>query len=123
MTATPTFFEAIQSVIDLALDDVNVSIPAEVTAYDETTQKATVQPLIKRAVVDAEGKRVVSRRPAIVNVPIVFPGGGGARLTFPILKGDTVMLLFSHASLDAWLSQGREIDPGDERRHSISDAI
>lgn len=123
MTSTPTLSEAVGDLIDLYLDDVNVSLPAKILEYDATTQKATVQPLIKRGHVDPEGRRAVRQRPAIANVPVIFPGGGGARLTFPIAAGDKVMLVFSHASLDKWLNDGREVDPLDDRRHAVSDAV
>jgi hypothetical protein len=94
-----------------------------VESYDSATQKISAQPLIKRGYTDETGERIAERLPIITGVPVVFPGGGGYRVTFPIAKGDTVLLIFSEASLDKWLAHGGDVDPNDDRRHTLSDAI
>src|SRR5690606_33082216 len=50
-------------------------------------------------------------------------GSGGFRVTFPVDAGDEVLLIFSESALDAWLTYGGEVDPVDDRRFSLSDAI
>jgi hypothetical protein len=95
-----------------------------VESYDATTQKASVQPLIKRGYYDEKGGvRQAESLPIITGVPVLFPGGGGCRITWPIAVGDTVLLVFSEASLDKWVVTGGEVDPRDDRRHSLSDAV
>ena len=120
---TPTLYTVIRAVGEQLLRGVNVAIPGRVEAYDATTQRATVQPMIKRAYIDATGARQVANRAPVPDVPIVFVGGGGSRLTFPTAIGDTVLLVFCHASLDAWLNSGKIVDPGDDRRHDPTDAV
>lgn len=44
-------------------------------------------------------------------------------MTFPVKKGDTVMIVMADRSLDRWLSQGGEVTPDDRRQHDLSDAI
>jgi hypothetical protein len=61
--------------------------------------------------------------PVITDVPVVFPGAGDYSVTFPIAKGDTVLLIFAEGSLDQWLTKGGEVDPQDDRRFSLTDAI
>jgi hypothetical protein len=116
----PEFFER---ALRAGLDDLRVGLPARVERYDAALQRADVQPLLKTAFIDEEGKRQVERVPVIPAVPVIFPQGGGYRLTFPLAEGDTVWLTFSSASLDLWLQQGGEVDPGDDRRGHLADAV
>jgi hypothetical protein len=120
---SPSQYRAMRAVAEQVLGGVSVSMPGEIVEYDPAEQRAIVQPMIKRAFIDAAGVRQVSRRAAIPDVPVLFQGGGGSRQTFPVAKGDTVLLVFCDASLDVWLSLGREVDPGDDRSHDVTDAI
>lgn len=131
MAATPTLADAVRRAAQAELADVNVAIPARVESYDPTTQRCSAQPLIRRAYRDEAGERVgdaSARLPVINDVPVVFPGAGSYSITWPVAKGDTVLLIFSQASIDKWLSGGGgsgggDIDPLDDRRHSLNDAI
>jgi hypothetical protein len=109
--------------MDSRLGEVNVSIPARVESYNPTTGRISAQPLIPRAYTDEEGNRQLEDLPVVNEIPIQFPGSGGARVKFPISVGDTVLLLFSQASLDKWLVTGTRVDPGDDRRHALTDAV
>lgn len=120
---TPTLAQAVRAAIEARLVDVHTSIPARVESYDAAKLKVSVKPLIKRGYPDEAGDRVVESLPVITDVPVAFLGTGAFRFTFPIAKGDTVMLMFSQASLDIWLAKGGEVDPVDDRHHSINDAI
>jgi len=98
-------------------------MPGRVESFDASTQKAVIQPLIKRARIDEEGKRQADAIAPVVNVPIMFPGAGGYRITFPVNRGDIVLLIIADASLDHWLAHGGLVDPADDRRNDISDGI
>lgn len=95
MRATPTWADVINRAITARLEDVNVAIPARVESYDDSTQQVSVQPLIKRGYLDEAEERQVEQLPMITGVPVLFPGGGGFRVTFPVQAGDTVLLVFS----------------------------
>lgn len=126
MAATPSLVDAVRRAAQAELADVNVAIPARVESFDPTTQRCSAQPLIRRAYRDEAGERVgdaSARLPVINDVPVVFPGAGAFSITFPVTKGDTVLLIFSQASIDKWLSRGDDVDPLDDRRHSLNDAI
>lgn len=122
-TATPTWTRVLTDCIDARLSDVHTSIPGRVESYDSSTQRASVQPLLKRGYEDEEGERQVEILPVIQDVPIVFPGSGSYADTFPISKGDIVLLVFMENSIDRWLSVGGLIDPSDDRRFALSDAV
>jgi hypothetical protein len=100
-------------------------MPGRVETYDPATQRASVAPLVKDVEVDDEGARTARDFPVITGVPVVFPGAGGFRVTFPVQAGDLVLLVFSDRSLDKLLaSSGAEaVDPIDPRQHDLSDAV
>lgn len=113
----------LRSTITNLTKNLRVALPGRIESYDSTTQKASVKPLISDSYLNETGERVEEPIPVIDSVPVVNLNGGGFYLTFPIKKGDIVLLIFSSSSLDRWLSLGGEVDPLDDRRHDISDAI
>jgi len=120
---TPTLADLISSAVTAGIAAIHVSMPASVEEYDGERQSISARPLIQRGYVDEAGHRQVEELPIITDVPIVFPGSGGFRVTFPVAKGDTVLLLFSESSLDKWLHGGGLVDPEDDRRNCLTDAI
>lgn len=134
-TRGPTLAEVIRRSIDARLLDLRVCLPAVVTSYDASKQMVSVQPLLKQVYEDEEGARQVESLPIVNGVPVVFPGGGGFRLTFPIVDGQTLVgasvppattgiLVFTDRSLDRWLSgSGAEVDPEIDHDHHLADAV
>lgn len=102
---------------------VYTAIPARVESYDAALQQISAQPLIQASYAGEDGVRRHERLPPVTNVPVLMPGGGSMRITFPVEIGDTVWLVFSMLSLDEWLSGGQESTPVSDRRHSLSDAV
>ena len=124
MSRTPTWSEVIKGAIDASLTDVHTCIPCTVTRYDASKQMVDVKPAIKISHEDEEGERQVSSIPVIVNCPIVYPGGGGLVMMFPIAVGDTGMIMFAESSMDKWLAHGgSDIDPGYDQRFHLSDGV
>lgn len=119
----PRLSEVIREHILSQLSEMHIALPGRVESYDPVKQMASIQPVIKQAFIDEEGARQVERLPVIPGVPVQFPQGGGYRLTFPIAAGDSGLLVFSETSLDVWLSVGGEVDPLDDRRSHLTDAI
>ncbi len=103
--------------------DLHTALPGKIVKYDESTQKADVQPLIKERYTDESGAQQSRELPVIPSVPVQFPGAGGYRITFPVAVGDTGLIMFAEASLDKWLVSGGTVDPAEERRHDLTDAI
>ena len=118
-----TFASVIRGHVSKLSKEIHTALPGRVESYDASTQKADVKPLIKSEDIDEEGNAVYYPIPVITDVPVVFPGGGGFRVTFPLTKGSTVLLVFSEASLDTWLSKGGDVEPGVDSRHELTDAI
>lgn len=98
-------------------------MPGRVESYDVALQVADVKPQLLRVARDEDGERVPEDLPVIPSVPVIFPGGGGHFITFPIATGDFGMLLFGEYAIDRWRVAGEAVDPGDERRHGLSGAV
>jgi hypothetical protein len=110
-----TLESAILMAIEAGLSQVWTALPGRVTAWDSTTQRATVQPTVS----DVEPTRVL---PSVV-CPIGFPRSGGYVLTLPVSEGDTGLLVFSTLSMAGWLRSGNEGAPLDTRKHTLSSAV
>jgi hypothetical protein len=109
--------------MDRRLENVRGPMPAKVVSYDATRQSVDVHPQVKFSYEGEDGERVTESQPVITDVPVLFPGGGGLKMQWPLTAGDTVLLVFCEQSIDKWLDQGREVDPGDDRRFHMSDAV
>ncbi len=112
-----------------AMRNLYTCAPAKVVKWDSSKQRANCQILIKRVDKDEEDEDVVSSYPVVPGVPVMFIGAGGFRLTCPIKDGPqgsetTGLLMFSHLSLDKWLTgSGAEVDPEHAHDHALGDAI
>ena len=123
---TPTLAEIVEEAAErIARRSLGGWLPGRVESFDSATCRATIQPLVLENDVDEQGARITRRYPVINDVPIVSLGGGGIRIRVPIVKGDTVYLLFGARSMDKFKATGgtNEVDPDDERHHDLSDAI
>lgn len=102
---------------------LHVALPGRVESFDPEKCRASVKPLLQGAHVQEDGTDLAASLPVLPNVPVLFPGAGGFRVTFPIQVGDTVLLVFSDRALDGWLERGGEVDPQDGRKHHLTDAV
>ncbi len=102
---------------------VRVSMPGRITAYDADLQKCSVKPLIKDARLDEKDERVAQSLPEVHGVPVIHFGPARGRITFPVAVGDLCLIMFCSSSIDRWLLVGGEVDPGDDRRHDLNDAV
>lgn len=121
----PDASSSIERIIEHHLAELHTAMPGIVQKYDASKQLADVQPVFQRLFLDDEDAPQTYELPVITDVPVAFPQGGGAYLTFPLAKGDRVLLVFSQRSLDAWKeSDGKtQMLPGETRRHHLSDAV
>lgn len=122
MSYTPSLEEVISQAIDDHLIDLHTSIPAIIESYDNTNQTATVKIAIKRKYINGDVEEIIER-PAIPDVPVLFPRGGSFHLTYPLKKGDDVHLIISERSTERWRNEKGVVDPKDARKFSLSDAF
>ncbi|UVN34039.1 Gp138 family membrane-puncturing spike protein [Klebsiella pneumoniae] len=102
---------------------MRVSIPGIIQSFDPDAVTAVVQPAIKGAEQDESGAEVSVNLPLLVDVPVLFPRGGGCTLTFPVKAGDECLVIFADRCIDFWWQSGGIQEPVDERMHDLSDAF
>lgn len=61
--------------------------------------------------------------PIIADCPLIVIGGGTARITFPISKGDQCILLFNDRDIDNWFSGSTTSPNSTPRLHALSDCV
>ena len=122
---TPSLAELLKIAIDAGQAKLHVSLPGSVETYDPALQVADVQPLLRRTLVATDGTELDAETlPILRGVPVAFPRGGGGFLSFPLVKGDFVHLVFVERSMDQWLNGDGELTtPADFRMHSLSDPV
>lgn len=122
---TPTLAEVLKIAIQAAQAKLHVSLPGSVDTYDPALQVADVQPLLRFPVVASDGTELdADELPILRGVPVAFPRGGGGFLSFPLVRGDLVHLVFVERSMDQWLNgEGELTTPADFRMHSLSDPV
>jgi hypothetical protein len=121
-----TWAEVIRRGMDARFGDVHTAIPGKVVRVNldgQNTKSVDVQPLIQQAHLDEEDQRVVETLPVICSVPVAFPSAGNYRITFPIDTSTTGIIIFSEASLDAWLAKDGTVDPVNDWRFNLADAM
>lgn len=115
----PDFNDILNQFFNAKMAGIHTALPGIVKSYDPETQKAEVQPAIKKKYRDGETESM----PIITGVPVMFPRVGNASLTFPIEDGDTVLLIFAERNIENFLNQGGEQEPADNTKFSLSDAV
>ena len=111
--------DAVRAAVLYQLSAMHTCLPGEILSYDYTVQKASIQPLLNKVYTDGS----IVTMPILNNVPVMFPRAGGASLTFPVVEGDTCLLVFTERSIDNWKGVGGIVSPEDPRKFDLSDAI
>lgn len=116
--------ESISRIIDYRQSRIKTAIPAHVLSYDKSKQTVEVEIPFSETYETVEGQST-EQWGIVPDVPVQWPRGGGGSFTFPIEKGDLVLLVISSRSLeDWWQTDGKQItEPRSVRMHNVSDAI
>jgi hypothetical protein len=115
----PTIDETLRAVVQAATSEWQTCLPGRIESYNAEAGTCSVQPLVKR-----KGKATAATsRPVLTGVPVMWPGGGGAQVRWPLTAGDECLILFASADTSGWRRSGGEADPASERRFALSDAV
>lgn len=120
-----TLSDNIKQGIENRLKDLHTSMPGIIVEFDAATQLAKVQPAVKRIFKQERTEQVLlvpTALPVLINVPVIFPRGGGFSLTFPVQPGDECLIEFCERCIDDWHETGEVKKPTSKRFHSLSDA-
>lgn len=119
-----TFEEALGKLINARLSRVFTALPGIVQNVNAAKMTVDVKVAITGLFTDPDGQKSDLDSAMCTDVPLVFPGGGGAFLEFPVATNDEVLLVFSCRSMDNWFGSGnvqKQSEPG--RMHNLSDAF
>jgi hypothetical protein len=116
---TPTLATVISQALASVIGSLHSAMPGQIESYDYKMAKADVLPLLNRTFEDG----TIMTMPVVKNIPVIWPRTSQGSITFPLQRGDGVLLIFSERSLDEWLSQGGSVAPKDQRTFDLSDAI
>jgi hypothetical protein len=113
--------------IKYGLDNLNnsirVAIPCIVKTFNPSEGTVECQPAIKEPTLGDKGVTGFESLPLLVDVPVVYPHGGGTTITWPLEPGDEVLVVFSDMCIDAWWQSGGIGVQPDIRRHDLSDGM
>jgi hypothetical protein len=103
---------------------IKTAIPATVLSYNSELQTVSVKVPFEETYETEEGYELEEWGEAH-DVPVQFSSGGPASLTFPIAKGDQVLLICSCRSIDEWYEGdgSQQVEPRSLRMHDLSDAF
>lgn len=111
--------EAMQYSIDTMLYLLRTAQPAVVISFNETQNTVHVQP----SIMGKQAKKDAKPLPELLDVPVSFYGAGGYVITHKPQAGDVCLLMASDRSLSRWKQAGGVIDPGERRRHNLTDSV
>lgn len=111
--------EAMQYSIDTMLYLLRTAQPAVVISFNETQNTVHVQPSLMGKLANREAKPL----PELLDVPVSFYGAGDYVITHKPQTGDVCLLMANDRSLSRWKQAGGVIDPGERRRHNLTDSV
>ena len=103
--------------------NIFTALPGIYEAAGKGNQTANVQPSVKAKVLGQDGSWSDMSLPLCINCPVVWPGGGGFQLTFPLSKGDEGLIVFAQRCIDSWWQSGGVQSQAEMRMHDISDGF
>lgn len=115
--------QALDAISDKVRSSLRAAMPGSIQSFDADKVTCVVQLSIQGASSDSSGVVSSSSLPLLVDVPVVFPRGGGCTLTFPVSPGDECLVIFADRCIDFWWQSGGVQEPVSDRMHSLSDAF
>lgn len=104
--------------------DMWTAMPAKIAKVDLVRMVVDAQPVILGRVQDKDGTwKDDVQMPLLLDMPIIFPSGGGYTLTFPVAVEDECLVVFSSRCIDGWWQQGGLQKQLDVRMHHLSDGF
>lgn len=111
--------EALTHSIDTMLYLLRTAQPAVVVSFNAAQNSVHVQP----AIMGKQAKRDAKPLPDLLDVPVLYYGAGDYVITHKPKAGDVCLLIVNDRSLTRWKQAGGTVDPGERRRHNLTDSV
>ncbi|HBY4198592.1 TPA: phage baseplate protein [Klebsiella pneumoniae] len=118
--------ETLERVKDKSVANARTALPGVILSFDPDTVTCSVALCSKSSKpvpYEDISKTESMDFPMLVDLPVVFPRGGGVTLTFPLAEGDECLVVFSDRCIDFWWQNGGVQELVDWRSHDLSDAF
>jgi len=115
--------ENIRTALDAFKTSIWTSLPCIVVSYNAAENTVSAQPAIRGILQNQNGERTTVDMPLLVDVPVVFQGGGGTWFTSPVKAGDECLVVFSARDIDAWWASSGVQNPMSRRLLDLSDGF
>lgn len=99
------------------------ALPGIIESFDPDAMTCTVQPTIQGVRTLPDRTKAPVTMPLLLDCPVVFQGGGGATLTFPLAQGDECLVVFASRCIDGWWQSGGVQPQAEVRMHDLSDGF
>ena len=87
--------------------EVWTALPGIIQSFNPTAMTCTVKPAVLIPLKDPETADISQVEiPVLLDVPVIYPSGGGFTLTFPIVNGDECLVVFASRCIDTWWQNG-----------------
>jgi hypothetical protein len=93
-----------------------------IQGFDATNQTAKIKLVDKRVIETEEGEELKDYS-LLLDCPVFIPKGANGGFTYPIIIGDTCLVLFNDRDIDNWFESGNIQKPNTNRMHNLSDGI
>ena len=100
--------DALQFVFEQMLKSLYIDIPGIIESYNNATKRAIVRPAVKLKRTTGQFESQAS----IVDVPVIWPGGGGFILYSQLVVGNPVTIWFSQRGIEQFKETFAESSPG-----------
>lgn len=115
--------EAMRAVLIGHQATVWTALPGIIRKVDLAKHTVEVEPAVQAKVSAPDGTTSWISIPMLVDVPILWPSGGGYTLTFPVLPGDEALVIFASRCIDSWWQLGGVQVQAELRLHDLSDGF
>lgn len=112
-----------RDLITAARMDLHTAMPGIIQSFDAARMTCTIQPAIRGAIIAPSGRAEAADLPLLVDCPVVFPGGGGYILTYPLKAGDEALIVIAERCIDAWWQSGGVQAAAEYRLQDLSDGF
>ena len=109
--------------LDARQSRIWTALPGIIESFDPNAMTARIQPAIKGRKRLPDGTYEGVDMPLLLDCPVVFPGGGGVTLTFPLKAGDECLVIFASRCIDGWWQLGGIQSQAELRMHNLSDGF
>lgn len=99
------------------------ALPCIIVSFDAVAMTCVAQPAIQGNIRQEDGTFVDVNMPLLLDVPVIFPSGGGFTLTFPIAAGDEALVVLASRCIDSWWQLGGIRPQAELRMHDLSDSF